>query len=85
MIDLPLGDSNSLIYGSDRPLTDSELKQRALSTGDPYLSEIAGRAWTLREVREATEVYTDDLAPVERLIDNMIVREAVGGAGGRTR
>jgi hypothetical protein len=39
----------------------------------------------LREVATSTTVYTDDLAPVERLIDDIITREALGGATGRGR
>ena len=56
---------------------------RAGAVGDPRLAEIADRPWKLREVTRAETVYTDDLAPVERLIDDIVVREALHGATGR--
>ena len=83
VIDLPSGFNNSLVYGSLRPVTDAEV--RAGAVGDPRLAEIADRPWKLREVTRAETVYTDDLAPVERLIDDIVVREALHGATGRRR
>ena len=85
VIDLSSGFSNSLIYGTLRPATDADLKQQVRAIGDPNLTEIADRPWVLREVATSTTVYTDDLAPVERLIDDIITREALGGAAGRAR
>ena len=85
VIDLPTGYNNSLIYGALRPISDAELHEAALATGDAALEEIANRPWRLRPVPESTVVYTDDWAPVERLIDDIIVREALGGARGRAR
>ena len=85
VIDLPTGYNNSLIYGALRPISDAELHEAALATGDAALKEIANRPWRLRPVPESTVVYTDDWAPVERLIDDIIVREALGGARGRAR
>ncbi len=85
VIDLPTGYNNSLIYGALRPISDAELHEAALATGDAALAEIANRPWRLRPVPESTVVYTDDWAPVERLIDDIIVREALGGARGRAR
>ena len=85
VIDLPTGYNNSLIYGALRPISDEELHDAALATGHAVLEEIALRPWRLRQVPESTVVYTDDLAPVERLIDDIIVREALGGARGRAR
>ena len=85
VIDLPTGYNNSLIYGALQPISDEELHAAALATDNPVLEVIAERPWQLRAVRESTVVYTDDLAPVERLIDDIIVREALGGARGRAR
>ncbi len=85
VIDLPSGFSNSLIYGSLRPVSPAELRARALAAGGAALTEIAARPWELRAVDRADTVYTDDLAPVERLIDDIIVREALGGTSGRQR
>ena len=83
VIDLPSGFNNSLVYGSLHPITGAEV--RAGAQVDPRLAEIAARPWELREVNRADTVYTDDLAPVERLIDDIVVREALHGAAGRRR
>jgi spermidine synthase len=83
VIDLPSGFNNSLVYGSLRPVTGAEI--RAGAQFDPWLSQVADRPWELREVNRAENVYTDDLAPVERLIDDIVVREALHGATGRDR
>ena len=85
VIDLPSGFSNSLIYGTFKPIADIDIRSQALATSESALAEIAKREWDLREVSSANTVYTDDLAPVERLIDDIIVREALGGRSGRQR
>ncbi len=85
VIDLPAGYNNSLIYGAMRPVSEESIRASALATGDAALAEIVGRAWHLRTAPEPTVVYTDDLAPVERLIDDIIVREALEGSRGRQR
>ena len=85
VLDLPTGYNNSLIYGTLHPISDDELHAAALATGNAALEEIALRPWRLRAGAESVVVYTDDLAPVERLIDDIIVREALGGARGRAR
>ena len=64
---------------------DIDIRSQALATNESALAEIAKREWELREVSSANTVYTDDLAPVERLIDDIIVREALGGRSGRQR
>jgi spermidine synthase len=85
VIDLPTGYNNSLIYGTLQPISEDEIRASALATGNAALAEVANQPWQLRAVNETTVVYTDDLAPVERLIDDIIVREALGGARGRQR
>ena len=85
VLDLPTGYNNSLIYGTLHPISDDELHAAALATGNAALEEIALRPWRLRAGAASVVVYTDDLAPVERLIDDIIVREALGGARGRAR
>ena len=81
VLDLPSGYTNSLIYGALQPMVEAELKQRLLAVGNPDLAAVASRGWSLRAVTAPTVVFTDDLAPVERLIDDIIVREALQGAG----
>ena len=85
VIDLPTGFNNSLIYGTLQPAQTSDIRARALASHNPSLTEIANREWSLREVLDARTIYTDDRAPVERLIDDIIVREALGGESGRRR
>ncbi len=85
VIDLPSGYSNSLIFGTRARLTDQDLRARVKAAGIAELSEISARPWTLRKAPGLTVVYTDDLAPVERLIDDIITREALGSGAGRRR
>ena len=81
VLDLPRSASNAVIFGCVLPITEQQLKARLLRAGDPHLEELAGQDWTLQAVPKPTIVYTDDLAPVERLIDDMIIREALAGRG----
>ena len=85
VIDLPSPYTNSLIYGTSHTISDVELRLAAMQAADPTLTELVERPWSLRSVEATTVVYTDDLAPIERLIDDIILREALGGSTGRQR
>ena len=85
VIDLPSSYANSLVYGASRPISDMELRSAAMEAADPAFVEIVERPWSLRAVEDTSVVYTDDRAPVERLVDDIILREALGGNTGRHR
>jgi predicted membrane-bound spermidine synthase len=77
VIDTPDRFSNSLIYATDAPTTLEEFRERGQTAGTAPapLGPVAVRA--LRDgnarVAEPGPVFTDDLAPVERLIDQIIL------------
>jgi spermidine synthase len=75
----PIEDTNTLLVASEAPLSAENLAERApdLPTGLRSLAlESAAR---LEPALEGGEVYTDDRAPVEWLIDRSIVDYAAGG------
>jgi spermidine synthase len=76
----PLEDVNTLLVASEEPVTADNLRSAADQLPAdlrPLALETAGR---LGEPLRGGEVYTDDHAPVEWLIDASIIEEAAGGA-----
>ena len=68
--------ANTVIYGTSSPTTVGEFVRRAQAESNPRLQPIIAEAIAGGNVREAQPngiVFTDDLAPVERLIDNIIL------------
>ena len=82
---MPSSYANSLVYGASRPISDMELRSAAMEAADPAFVEIVERPWSLRAVEDTSVVYTDDRGPVVRLVDDIILREALGGNTGRHR
>jgi hypothetical protein len=90
IVDVP-GGGNSIIYGVNTPVGDGVANFQANREGmnDPVLRLVMGQALNANEnkqpFREWTDVHaaavrpwTDDWAPVEQVIDQMIVRAATG-------
>jgi spermidine synthase len=68
--------TNSMIYGTSSPVTVDQFIARAGAETNPKLQPIAAEALQTGGVRRAGPngiVFTDDLAPVERLIDDIIL------------
>jgi spermidine synthase len=68
--------TNSMIYGTSSPVTVDQVIARASAETNPRLQPIAAEALQTGGVRRAGPngiVFTDDLAPVERLIDDIIL------------
>ncbi len=71
---------NSLVYATTEPMTTGRYEANAQEVTNPYLREVVSWANESGNIRRAYETHppmTDDLAPVERLIDNMIVDYAL--------
>jgi hypothetical protein len=65
-----------VIYATSSPTTVDEFKARAQAETNPKLLPIVAEALQNGNVRQAAPngiVFTDDLAPVERLIDEIIL------------
>jgi spermidine synthase len=68
--------SNTVIYATSSPTSVEEFIGRAQGDSNPKLAPIVTQALAtghLRAVHPNGIVFTDDLAPVERLIDNIIL------------
>ena len=68
--------TNSVIYATSSPATVDQFIARAGAETNPKLQPIAAEALQtggVRQVRANGIVFTDDLAPVERLIDDIIL------------
>src|SRR5438876_9108001 len=68
--------TNSVIYATSSPATGDQFLARAGAETNPKLQPIAAEALQtggVRQVRANGIVFTDDLAPVERLIDDIIL------------
>jgi hypothetical protein len=65
-----------VIYATSSPATVESFIARAAGETNPKLQPIAAEALQtggVRQVRPNGIVFTDDLAPVERLIDDIIL------------
>ena len=68
--------TNSVIYATSSPASVDQFVARAGAETNPKLQPIAAEALQtggVRQVRANGIVFTDDLAPVERLIDDIIL------------
>src|SRR5947208_5111375 len=68
--------TNSIIYATSSPASVDQFVARAGAETNPKLQPIAAEALQsggVRQVRANGTVFTDDLAPVERLIDDIIL------------
>jgi hypothetical protein len=76
VVDTGSGFTESVVYGTRKPTSVRAFRQRALASGNPKLTPIIEEALStgnLREVQRGGIVFTDDLAPVERMIDQIIL------------
>ena len=83
VIDAP-EDYNSLLVASVQPTDPEAVRARLMGLEDPILAAVAERAlnhlqtWTTRSA-----VFTDDRAPVERVVHTMLARYALAMASGQ--
>ncbi len=80
LVDVPRF-SNTLIYGSTQPTTLADVQHNLGLVGEPVARSVAASAvdeGNLRVSPYHDQVFTDDLAPVERLIDEIIFNYATG-------
>ncbi len=84
IVDVGGGFTNSLIFATARPTSVEAFRARALASDNPKLEPIIREALASGRVRQARPngiVFTDDLAPVERVIDQIILGYIQGNAG----
>jgi spermidine synthase len=76
IVDVGDGFTNSVIYATNRPTTVQQFLQLAKSNPNSKLQPVIDEALASGNVRQAHPngiVFTDDLAPVERVIDQIIL------------
>jgi hypothetical protein len=74
--------SNTLIYGTTEATTTADVSANLVLGRDPLWQEVASSALGEGKLRLSDyhgQVFTDDLAPVERLIDEIILGYIQGG------
>ncbi len=75
LVDVPRF-SNTLIYGTTAPVSLEQVRSHLDSASGPLLRQVGASAEGEGDLRLSpyhSQVYTDDLAPVERLIDEIIL------------
>jgi spermidine synthase len=74
--------TNTLVYGSTEPTTLADVKHNLSLISEPLAQTVASSAVGEGKLRVSdyhSQVFTDDLAPVERLIDQIIFSYVTGG------
>ena len=74
LVDVP-SFSNTLVYGSTEPVTAADVEHNLALAQEPLVKQVGESALGEGNLRASPyhgQVYTDDLAPVERLIDQII-------------
>jgi spermidine synthase len=78
LIDHP-NNANTLIVGTNAPTRLDDFRANVARLADPNLRVVAAQSLpTARVATETAPVFTDDHAPVENLIDSIILRYAMG-------
>ena len=78
---------NTMIYATNQPTQPAEVRANLALSADrypPFVSSVLATAVgdpPPAQVSPHLPIYTDDLAPVERLIDSIILRYLTGGTG----
>jgi spermidine synthase len=73
--------ANTLVYGSTEPTTIADVEHNLGLISEPLAQTVADSAMSEGSLRVSPyhgQVFTDDLAPVERLIDEIIFSYATG-------
>src|SRR5207245_4389536 len=76
--------SNSLGYGTAEPVTLADVQHNLGLISEPFARDVARNVLTEGRLRVSPyhgQVFTDDLAPVERLIDEIIFGYVTGRCG----
>lgn len=84
VIDLPSPQINSIVVGTNQPAQLGNFAANAASLTNPTLRQVAATALSQGRVREVSPggvVFTDDWAPVEKVIDEIILGYARSGSG----
>lgn len=72
---------NTLVFATEAPMTLARFRENAMQVDDPILQTVISAAWEVGNVRvyepDPSAAFTDDLAPIEQVIDQIIVDYAL--------
>lgn len=77
LVDHP-NNANTLIVATSQPMRLDDFRANTVRLTDPNLRIVAAQSLSARVATQETPVFTDDHAPVERLIHDIILRYALG-------
>jgi spermidine synthase len=80
LVDVP-SFANTIVFGTTEPTTMDDVTHNLALARDPLVKDVAASATGAGALRASAyhgQVFTDDLAPVERLIDQIIFGYATG-------
>ena len=80
LVDVPAF-NNTLVYGTTEPVTLDDVEHNLSLVGEPLAQDVARSVLNEGRLRTSPyhgQVFTDDLAPVERLIDEIIFSYVTG-------
>ncbi len=80
LVDVPAF-NNTLVYGTTEPVTLEDVEGNLALLSEPLAQQVARSVLTDGRLRVSPyhdQVFTDDLAPVERLIDEIIFNYVTG-------
>jgi spermidine synthase len=76
LVDVPDRFTNTLVYGTTEPVSPADVQANLALASEPLVRQVGLAAEDGGDIRPSPyhgQVYTDDLAPVERLIDEIIL------------
>ena len=76
--------NNTLVYGTTEPVTVVDVEHNLGLVSEPLAQTVAQSVLSDGRLRVSPyhdQVFTDDLAPVERLIDEIILSYVTGNQG----
>jgi spermidine synthase len=80
LVDVPAY-TNTLVYGASEPITAADIEHNLSLAQEPLVEQVVASAESQGNLRASPyhgQVFTDDLAPVERLIDQIILGFVTG-------
>ena len=78
IVTLPESTSNSLVFALKQPVTFDRARSRAATADVAVVREIAERPITTYRIETVEGAFTDDLAPVEQVVNQLIIDYALG-------
>ena len=73
LVIVPSTTSNNLIFGFNQSIDAEELMSRIAKVDDPVIQQVLSAPLQFYRIESADGAFTDDLAPVEQVVHQMIL------------